>query len=183
MVGTISSVVPTRAVFAAFGASETAERMAGGRGPTWRSGHIVVRPTGDPEKAIWKSQVLAEIDSSEGFTVPRPIVDDRGNWVHDGWQAIEWIPGVRTRLESATFCVQGMRSIEQLRGSGARPLSRRRTIRGARLIGLHGLRRPRLLMSFSNCSWRRIARSTHRRRLSTAIISGTSCSQKGARWQ
>lgn len=26
-----------------------------GRGLTWRSGHIVVRPTDDPEEAIWKS--------------------------------------------------------------------------------------------------------------------------------
>ena len=94
MVGTNPSIVPTPAVLAAFGASETPERMAGGRGLTWRSGHIVVRPTDDPEEATWKSQVLAEIDSSEGFTVPRPIRDDRGNWVHDGWQAIEWIPGV-----------------------------------------------------------------------------------------
>jgi hypothetical protein len=71
--------VPTRAVFAAFGASEIPERMAGGRGLTWRSGHIVVRPTSDPEEATWKSQVLAEIDSPEGFTVPRPIRDGRAD--------------------------------------------------------------------------------------------------------
>ncbi|MDQ0678328.1 uncharacterized protein (TIGR02569 family) [Arthrobacter pascens] len=94
MVGTKPSVMPTPAVFAAFGAAGTPERMAGGRGLTWRSGQIVVRPIEDPEEAAWKSQVLAVIDSSEGFTVPRPIRDDRGNWVHDGWQATEWIPGV-----------------------------------------------------------------------------------------
>jgi len=94
MVGTSSSPVPARKVFAAFGASETPVRMAGGRGLTWRSGQIVVRPTADPEEASWKSQVLAEIDRPVGFSVPRPIRDDQGNWVHDGWQAMEWIPGV-----------------------------------------------------------------------------------------
>ncbi|WP_309107341.1 phosphotransferase [Arthrobacter sp.] len=94
MVGTNSPIVPTRAVFGAFGASETRERLVGGRGLTWRSGHVVVRPVGDPEEAAWKSQVLTEIDSPEDFTFPRPIPDVGGNWVHKGWQAFEWIPGV-----------------------------------------------------------------------------------------
>ncbi|HEY8701648.1 MAG TPA: hypothetical protein VIM08_11935 [Arthrobacter sp.] len=94
MDGTNSSMAPTHAVFAAFGGFETPQRLAGGRGLTWRSGQIVVRPTSDPEEASWTSDVLAEIDSAEGFTVPRPIRDDQGNWVLDGWQAIEWIPGV-----------------------------------------------------------------------------------------
>lgn len=68
--------------------------MVGGRGLTWRSGHVVVRPVGESEEATWKSQVLTEIDRSEEFTFPRPIRDDQGNWVHQGWQAIEWIPGI-----------------------------------------------------------------------------------------
>lgn len=94
MTGTSSPIVPARAVFEAFGASETPERMVGGRGLTWRSGHVVVRPVDGPEEAVWKSQVLTEIDSSDEFTFPRPIPDVGGNWVHEGWQAIEWIPGV-----------------------------------------------------------------------------------------
>lgn len=94
MVGTNSSTEPARSVFAAFGASQKPVRLAGGRGLTWRSGQVVVRPAGDPEEAAWKSEVLAGIDGSEGFTVPRPIRDGQGNWIHDGWQAAEWIPGV-----------------------------------------------------------------------------------------
>ncbi|WP_258805932.1 hypothetical protein [Pseudarthrobacter sp. NS4] len=93
MVPTNASLMPPPLVFAAFGASEPPEQLAGGRGLTWRSGQIVVRPTADTEEASWKSDVLAEIDGAEGFAVPRPIPDYRGNWVHDGWQAIEWIPG------------------------------------------------------------------------------------------
>lgn len=84
--------MPPHTVFAAFGAFETPERLDGGRGLTWRSGQVVVRPTAGPEEASWKSEVLATIHA-EGFTVPRPIPDYRGNWVHDGWQASEWIPG------------------------------------------------------------------------------------------
>jgi uncharacterized protein (TIGR02569 family) len=93
MAETNTSLVPPHTVFAAFGASETPERLAGGRGLTWRSGQVVIRPTADPEEASWKCDVLAELDEAEGFTVPRPIRDNQGNWVHDGWQAIEWIPG------------------------------------------------------------------------------------------
>jgi uncharacterized protein (TIGR02569 family) len=93
MIGTDSLMRPSPEVFAAFGASDTPERMVGGRGLTWRSGQVVVRPVGDPEEAAWKSQVLAELDGSDKFIVPRPIRDDRGEWVRDGWQAIEWIPG------------------------------------------------------------------------------------------
>jgi uncharacterized protein (TIGR02569 family) len=53
----------------------------------------VVRPTEDTEEAAWKSEVLAELDGAGTFTVPRPIRDDQGNWVREGWQAAEWIPG------------------------------------------------------------------------------------------
>lgn len=85
--------MPPHTVFEAFGAFETPERLDGGRGLTWRSGQLVVRPTAGTEEASWKSEVLATI-RGEGFTVPRPIPDNRGKWVHDGWQASEWIPGV-----------------------------------------------------------------------------------------
>lgn len=39
--------------------------MAGGRGLTWRSGQVVVRPAGDPEEAAWKLQVLEGIGRSD----------------------------------------------------------------------------------------------------------------------
>jgi uncharacterized protein (TIGR02569 family) len=103
MAGTDSQAAPTQAVFAAFGASGPPERLAGGRGFTWRAGHVVVRPTEDTEEAAWKSEVLGGLDGAELFTVPRPIRDDRGNWVHDGWQAAEWIPG--TADETRVFDV------------------------------------------------------------------------------
>ncbi|UZX03479.1 hypothetical protein F8G81_13280 [Arthrobacter sp. CDRTa11] len=93
MAGSISPTAPPRSVFAAFGASGPPERLTGGRGLTWRAGHVVLRPTEDSEEAAWKSEVLAALDGAGKFTVPRPIRDDHGKWVRDGWQAAEWIPG------------------------------------------------------------------------------------------
>lgn len=84
---------PAAEVLTAFGARGTPERMSGGRGLTWRAGDIVVRPVGDPEESTWKSGVLATLEGSDEFTVPRPIRDHRGAWVHEGWEAWEWIPG------------------------------------------------------------------------------------------
>lgn len=86
--------MPDRAVLAAFGASETPERLVGGRGLAWRLGHMVLRPAGDLEEANWTSEVLANIPSAQGFTAPQPIRDKQGSWVRRGWQAIEWVPGV-----------------------------------------------------------------------------------------
>lgn len=84
---------PDPDVLAAFGASGRPERMAGGRGLTWRVGAVVLRPVGDSEEPAWKSEVLSRLVRSDEFTFPRPIPDVGGEWVHDGWQALEWVPG------------------------------------------------------------------------------------------
>lgn len=89
----MSATQPPREVFAAFGATGTPERLSGGRGLTWRAGGVVIRPAGDPEEAVWKSGVLADLERTDEFTVPRPIPDRSGAWVHDGWEAWEWMPG------------------------------------------------------------------------------------------
>lgn len=49
---------------------------------------------GRPSRSQLEIGRVGHDDGAEGFTVPRPIRDYQGNWVHDGWQAIEWIPGV-----------------------------------------------------------------------------------------
>lgn len=85
--------MPAPEILTAFGANDHPERMRGGRGLTWRAGDIVVRRVGDAEESTWKSGVLATLEGSDEFTAPRPIPDDRGAWVRDGWEAWEWIPG------------------------------------------------------------------------------------------
>ncbi|HWS52455.1 MAG TPA: hypothetical protein VN241_15700 [Microbacterium sp.] len=84
---------PPPAVLAAFGATQPLQRLAGGRGLTWRSGDIVLRPVDSDQEAEWKSRALSELPVTGGFTVPRPIPASHSGWVQDGWQAMEWVPG------------------------------------------------------------------------------------------
>ncbi len=77
----------------AFGASDPLERLVGGRGLTWRSGDVVLRPVDGDAEAEWKSELITRLAASEAFTVPRPIPAAGGGWVRESWQAIEWIPG------------------------------------------------------------------------------------------
>jgi uncharacterized protein (TIGR02569 family) len=84
---------PPDEVIAAFGARGEPERLPGGRGLTWRVGETVLRPAGEPEEAVWKSATLASLAEADDFAVPRPIADDRGEWVRAGWEALEWVPG------------------------------------------------------------------------------------------
>lgn len=101
MIGSTPPAAPPQAVLDAFGASGTPERLAGGRGLTWRSGAVVLRPAGDPAEVRWTSEAAAEIaantaaqlDGAAGFRVPRPLRDDQGNWTRGGWHAMEWVPG------------------------------------------------------------------------------------------
>jgi uncharacterized protein (TIGR02569 family) len=89
----MTAKMPPPNVLAAFGAEGSAESLGGGRGLTWRVGDTVLRPIGDPEESTWKSGVLAALGESDDFAIPRPLPDDRGAWVHDGWEAWEWVPG------------------------------------------------------------------------------------------
>lgn len=98
---TPTATPPGPATLAAFGATESRILLAGGRGLTWRSGDVVLRPAGEPTEAIWKSDVLERLPTDAEFTVPRPIRADDGSWMHDGWQALEWVPGAadETRVD------------------------------------------------------------------------------------
>lgn len=92
---------PGSATLAAFGASGVPERMAGGRGRTWRVGDIVLRPVADPVEPAWRSQVLTGIADSTEFSIPRPIPDDEGRWVRGAWaeaDRIVWGEGCSPHL-------------------------------------------------------------------------------------
>ncbi|KQO63872.1 hypothetical protein ASF23_04095 [Curtobacterium sp. Leaf261] len=77
------------------------ERLAGGRGLTWRVGDVVLRPLGDVEESIWKAQALADIRPDPGFRTARPVATVEGGWVHGGWEAWERLSGSadETRVE------------------------------------------------------------------------------------
>lgn len=54
---------------------------------------MVVRPTGGGDEANWRSGVLENLVHTEGFRTPRPIRAASGQWVIDGWEALQWMPG------------------------------------------------------------------------------------------
>lgn len=54
---------------------------------------MVVRPTGDEGEANWRSGVLERLVHTAEFRTPRPIKAASGQWVVDGWEALQWMPG------------------------------------------------------------------------------------------
>jgi uncharacterized protein (TIGR02569 family) len=85
---------PSDEVFSAFGSAEARrEKLDGGRGLTWRAGSVVVRPIGDAAEASWRAEVLQDLVHTAEFRTPRPIRAASGQWVVDGWEALQWMPG------------------------------------------------------------------------------------------
>lgn len=99
---------PSRRVLSAFGAAGPAVRLAGGRGLTFRAGSVVLRPAEELAEAVWKCDVLEHLETTDAFTVPRPIRTVDGDWVRDGWQALEWIPGAADETRVADVVRAGL---------------------------------------------------------------------------
>jgi uncharacterized protein (TIGR02569 family) len=84
---------PPTEVVAAFGGTGPVERLAGGRGVTWRAGAVVLRPAEGHGETAWASEVLSRLPASTEYTVPEPLRDDSGSWTRGGWHALRWVPG------------------------------------------------------------------------------------------
>jgi uncharacterized protein (TIGR02569 family) len=54
---------------------------------------VVIRPTGGGEEANWRADVLDHLEPTREFRVPRPIRATSEQWVVDGWEAWQWVPG------------------------------------------------------------------------------------------
>jgi uncharacterized protein (TIGR02569 family) len=54
---------------------------------------VVIRPTAGGEEADWRAGVLELLEHTDEFRVPRPIRAASGQWVVDGWEALQWVPG------------------------------------------------------------------------------------------
>lgn len=99
---------PASHVFAAFGLDGTArEKLDGGRGLTWRAGPAVLRPTGDLDEASWRADVLDRLVHTSEFRTPRPIRSSSGQWVVDGWEAWQWLPGAADETRVADVIKAG----------------------------------------------------------------------------
>jgi uncharacterized protein (TIGR02569 family) len=81
------------AVLIAFGvAGSVPVRLSGGQGGTWRAGNIVLKAAGSVLSARWTADLYSTL-SGPGFRVPRPVRSAAGDWVEQGWQAWQWLPG------------------------------------------------------------------------------------------
>jgi uncharacterized protein (TIGR02569 family) len=79
-------------VVRAFGASSEPIRIAAGQGTSWRAGDLVLKPVDDEAEVQWRCGLLEEIEE-HGFRVSRPVCDEDGSCVIDGWTASRWVDG------------------------------------------------------------------------------------------
>ena len=84
---------PSAAVLAAFGARARPRRLAGGKGGTWRSGDIVLKPAEGEEETRWRAGILSALPDSPAFRVARPIRTRDGDWLCAGWEAAQALAG------------------------------------------------------------------------------------------
>lgn len=85
---------PSGAVLQAFGAAQPPELLPGGRGRTWRSGEVVLKPLDMPEEALqWLAAVAAPRLRSGQLRVSWPITSRGGTLVVDGWTAFPALAG------------------------------------------------------------------------------------------
>lgn len=90
----MTSRAPDPDVLRAFGVDgRRLERLAGGRGLTWRAGDVVFRPHDGAAVTDWRAGVLVGLEHTEAFRTPRPVLARDGGWRAGDWEAWEWLPG------------------------------------------------------------------------------------------
>jgi uncharacterized protein (TIGR02569 family) len=83
---------PSRAVLAAFGATEAPMRFSFGRGRTWAAEGVVLKEVDDVAEASWIAELASRIEQ-RGFRLSRPIAATDGRWIVDGWSAWTRVQG------------------------------------------------------------------------------------------
>jgi uncharacterized protein (TIGR02569 family) len=86
-------VPPPVEVLDAFGASAAPEPLIGGKGGTWRSGELVLKPAEGDAETIWRAGILAGMPKNPDFRVARPVAARDGNWLAGGWEATRFVAG------------------------------------------------------------------------------------------
>jgi uncharacterized protein (TIGR02569 family) len=84
---------PPDAVLLAFGVADDATVLPGGKGATWRAGHLVFKAVDLLEETLWRAEVLAALADSSQFRVARPVPALDGKWVVQGWEACQFVSG------------------------------------------------------------------------------------------
>lgn len=87
-------IPPPHHVLAAYGLGEWPQPMTGGRvSGAWQVGDAVLKRVADPAEHVWRCQVYLDWPRDAAVRVPRPLSDQDGRWVVDGWSAHRLVPG------------------------------------------------------------------------------------------
>lgn len=87
---------PGVALAKAFGSDATPIVLSGGQGTTYRSGEIILKPTGNIESSNWQAELFSKIESTTEVRIAKPVKSTKGLWVHEGYVAWTVLEGKHT---------------------------------------------------------------------------------------
>lgn len=89
----MSAAAPPAEVLDAFDATEPAEPLAGGKGGTWRSGDLVLKPAEGVAETVWRAGILSDLPENPAFRIARPVRARDGSWLASCWEATRFVAG------------------------------------------------------------------------------------------
>lgn len=89
-----SSTAPPPDVLDAFGATAIPQPLSGGKGGTWRSGDLVLKPAEGEAEALWRAGILSALPGDPAFRMARPVAAHDGRWLVRGWEASRFVAGI-----------------------------------------------------------------------------------------
>lgn len=84
---------PTEQVLEAFSVEGEPRLLDGGQGGTWRAGTVVLKPTSLPAETRWRASVLDALPDTDWLRIARPLRAISGDWLHEGWEASQYLAG------------------------------------------------------------------------------------------
>ncbi|MFF1635701.1 TIGR02569 family protein [Leifsonia sp. NPDC058248] len=85
---------PVVDILETFGAEGAPERLPGGRGATWRSGDIILKPLDVlPEELAWLDEVARGRGTANGIRLSLPLRSRSQQLIVDGWTAFPRLEG------------------------------------------------------------------------------------------
>lgn len=124
---------PGPEVLRAFGATGALRRLPGGRGTSWRCGHVVLKPRDMPVEALaWLAEEVGPRLRGDAVRVALPVRSTGGGFDVAGWTAFPYLPGARLPGRWLDIVAAGRRFSESCAGIGEPAFIRGRTDAWAR---------------------------------------------------
>lgn len=85
---------PSAAILQAFRVNGEPIALGGGEGVSFHAGDAVLKRVHDAAEAEWTQDLMSRVDRI-GFLLPDPVSTVDGGWLHEGWSASRFVPGLR----------------------------------------------------------------------------------------